>query len=85
VSDKDFEWRTRLKPVRLVVETDFSADEIRTAQSKYGVAATHLTHRGWTHDKIIKRFPALTLMILVGHAALAYDHGAYWERGLLHG
>ncbi|WP_232007750.1 hypothetical protein, partial [Mycobacterium gordonae] len=79
MSDKDFEWRTRLKPVRLVIETDFSADEIRTAQSKYGVAATHLIHRGWTHDKIIKRFPALTLMILVGHAALAYDHGAYWE------
>lgn len=79
ITDTDFEWRGRLKPVNLVIETDFSADEVRNAQSKYGAAATHLINRGWTHEKIIKRFPALTLMILVGHAALAYDDGAYWE------
>lgn len=79
MSDKDFEWRTRLKPVNLVIETDFSGDEVRTAQSKYGLTASHLISHGWTYAKIIKRYPALTLMILVGHAALAYDHGAYWE------
>lgn len=79
MADKDFEWRGRLRPVKLVIETDFAAEEVRIAQSKYGAAATHLLNRGWTHDKFIKRFPALTLMILVGHAALAYDHGAYWE------
>lgn len=79
MTDTDFEWRTRLKPVNLVIEADLSADEVRNAQSKYGAAAGHLINRGWTHEKIIKRFPALTLMILVGHAALAYDHGAYWE------
>lgn len=79
MSDKDFEWRTRLKPVNLVIEADISADDVRNAQSRYGAAAGHLINRGWTHEKIIKRFPALTLMILVGHAALAYDHGAYWE------
>lgn len=79
MADKDFEWRGRLRPVKLVIETDFSAEDVRTARSKYGAAATHLINRGWTHEKFIKRFPALTLMILVGHAALAYDHGAYWE------
>ena len=79
MTDTDFEWRNRLKPVNLVMETDFSADEVKIAQSKYGAAAVHLINRGWTHEKFIKRFPALTLMILVGHAALAYDHGAYWE------
>jgi hypothetical protein len=79
MSDKDFEWRTRLKPVNLVIETDFSADEVRIAQSKYGATAGHLLTQGWTHRNIIKRYPALTLIILVGHAALAYDHGAYWE------
>jgi hypothetical protein len=79
MSDTDFDWRERLKPVNLVIETDFSADEVRTAQSKYGTAAGHLLTRGWTHRNIIKRYPALTLMILVGHAALAYDQGAYWE------
>ncbi|WP_245850571.1 hypothetical protein [Mycobacterium angelicum] len=79
MSDRDFEWRTRLKPVNLVIETDFTADEVRTAQSKYGAVAAHLVRQGWTHKKIIRHYPALTLMILVGHAALAYDHGAYWE------
>lgn len=79
MTDTDFEWRTRLKPVNLVIEADLSAEEVRNAQSKYGAAAGHLINRGWTHEKIIKRFPALILMILVGHAALAYDHGAYWE------
>jgi hypothetical protein len=79
MSDKDFEWRTRLKPVNLVIETDFSADEVRTAQSKYGAAAQQLLNSGRTYSEIIKRYPALTLVVLVGHAALAYDHGAYWE------
>lgn len=79
MSDADFEWRTRLGPVRLVIETDFSADEVRSAQSKYGSTAKYLLDRGWTYKKIIKRYPALTLLILVGHAAVAYDHGAYWE------
>jgi hypothetical protein len=79
MSDKDFEWRTRLKPVNLVIETDFSADEVRAAQSKYGAAAQQLLNRGRTYSEIINRYPALTLAILVGHAALAYDQGKYWE------
>ncbi|WP_243707141.1 hypothetical protein [Mycobacterium marinum] len=79
MTDKDLEWQTRLKPANLVVETNFFADEVRDAQSKYGLFARQLLDRGWTHKKVVKRYPALTLMILVGHAALAYDHGAYWE------
>ena len=79
MSDKDFEWHQRLKPVNLVVETNFAADEVREAQSKYGTTAQQLLRRGWTHKEIIRRYPALTLVTLVGHAALAYDHGAYWE------
>jgi hypothetical protein len=79
MSDKDFDWRNRLQPVNLVIETDFSADEIREAQSKYGTAAQQLLRRGWSQREIIKRYPALTLAVLVGHAALAYDQGAYWE------
>ena len=79
MSDADFAWRQRLQPVNLVIETDFSADEVREAQSKYGTAVRHLLNQGAQHSKIIKRYPALTLLILVGHACLAYDHGAYWE------
>lgn len=79
ISDADYEWRTRLKRINLVVEAGFTADEIRTAQKQYGAASQHLFHQGWTHDEIIKKYPALTLVILVGHAALAYDQGRYWE------
>lgn len=79
LSDHDHEWRTRLAPARLVIETDFSANEVRTAQSKYGGAALQLAKNNRTPTEFIKRYPALTLMILVGHAALAYDHGKYWE------
>lgn len=79
MSDAEYEWRTKLKPVNLVIETDFTAEEIRRAQTKYGNAARRLLSRGFQHREIIKKYPALTLLILVGHAALAYDQGAYWE------
>ena len=79
MSDVDYEWRQRLQPVNLVIETDFSADEVRAAQHKFGAASRQLVADGALPKDIIKRYPALTLMILVGHAALAYDHGAYWD------
>lgn len=79
MSDKEVEWRERLGPVKLVVETNFSAHEVRETQKRYGAAARGLLHRDWTHEQFIKRFPALTLLVLVGHASLAYDQGKYWE------
>lgn len=79
MTDRDYEWRTKLAPVRLVVEADFSADEVRAAQSKYGMAARQLEKNGRTPTEFIRRYPALTLVILVGHAAVAYDQGKYWE------
>lgn len=81
MSDADFEWRERLKRINLVVEADFTADEIWAAQKKYGAASQHLLNRPQRliHDEIIQKYPALTLVILVGHAALAYDQGKYWE------
>ncbi|WP_233209466.1 hypothetical protein [Mycobacterium sp. ENV421] len=89
MSDADFAWRQRLAPVRLVIETDFSADEVREIQRNLGRAAQQLINRGWSHEEVIKRYPAVSLVALVGHAALAYDHGAYWqsfweELGLTH-
>jgi len=79
LSDVDYEWRQKLRGVRLVIETNFSADEVREAQRKFGIAVRHLRNRGASVSKIIKRYPGLLLMILVGHASLAYDQGAYWE------
>ncbi|WP_234897814.1 hypothetical protein [Mycolicibacterium vanbaalenii] len=79
MSDHEHEWRERLKPVRLVVESDFTADEVRAAHKRYGAAARQLFLRGWTYEQFIKRFPALTVFVLVGHAALEYDQGRYWD------
>lgn len=79
MSDAEYEWRRRLQPAKLVIETDFSADEVREAQRKYGAVARQLVRQDLPYSRILKRYPALTLMILVGHASLAYDHGAYWE------
>lgn len=79
MSDADFKWRQRLAPVRLVIETDFSADEVREAQSNAGRTAQQLLNRDWSYEKVIKRYPAVMLIALAGHAALAYDHGAYWQ------
>ena len=79
MSDEEYRLRTALERVSLVVETDFSANEIREAQRHYGQAATDMLRRGHHHRDIIKRYPALTLTTLVGHAALAYDQGAYWD------
>lgn len=79
MGDREFEWRQRLAPVSLVIETDFTEHEIREAQKRYGATARQLAIRGWTYQRIIQRFPALTTAVLVGHAALEYDHGAYWD------
>lgn len=79
MSDAEYEWRARLQPVNLVIETDYSAGEIRTAQSKLGATVQALTKRDVPYSKVIKRYSAVTLVTLVGHASLAYDHGAYWE------
>ncbi|MGE2718451.1 hypothetical protein [Mycolicibacterium celeriflavum] len=79
LSDEDYRLRAALEPVNLVAELNLSADEVRTAQSKYGVAARAMLGRGHRYDDVIKKYPALTLAILVGHAALAYEQGAYWD------
>ncbi|MGV0578350.1 hypothetical protein ABQE57_07920 [Mycolicibacterium elephantis] len=79
MSDAEYEWRQRLQPVRLVVETNFSADEVRCAQQKYGAAARQASIQGVSYQSFIKRYSALTLLVLVGHAALEYDQGRYWE------
>ena len=79
MSDNEHKWRERFTPVRLVVETDFTAEEVRDAHKRYGAAARGLFLRGWTYEQFIKRFPALTVFVLVGHAALEYDQGRYWD------
>jgi hypothetical protein len=79
MGDRDFQLRQALEPVSLVVETNFDAEDIQVAKQHYGLTATHMLRRGHRHSDVITKYPALTLMILVGHAAVAYDQGRYWE------
>jgi hypothetical protein len=79
MSDTDFELRRALEPVSLVVETNFDAEEVRLAQKQYGRAARLMLLDDYRPADVIRKYPALTLAILVGHAALAYDHGRYWD------
>ena len=79
MSDAEYEWRMKLKAVNLVIETDFTADQIHEAQGKWGAAARALLVRAFEPYEIVKKYPALTLTILVGQAALSYEEGRYWD------
>lgn len=80
LSDAEFSWRKKLEPARLVVETDFTADQIDTAKARWGMAANALRKQDFAHHHLIKRYPALTLLVLVGHASMCYEEGKFWER-----
>jgi hypothetical protein len=45
MSDAEYEWRMKLKPVNLVIETDFSPEQIHEVQARYGSAARALIRR----------------------------------------
>lgn len=79
LSDEEYRLRAALEPVNLAVEMNLTAEEIRLTQGYYGAGADALRQRGLRYGEIIKRYPALTIAVLTGHAALAYDQGAYWE------
>ncbi len=46
MSDAEYEWRQKLKPVNLVIETDFNAEGHGEDQEDWGVAARALRKRG---------------------------------------
>ncbi|BBX04652.1 hypothetical protein BST36_27465 [Mycolicibacterium moriokaense] len=79
LSDAEYDWRAKLKPVNLVIETDFTAEEIDETKRKWGQAARQLLLRDLSYSDVVKRFPALTLLILVGHASLYYEEGRFWD------
>lgn len=79
LSDAEFEWRQKLKPVNLVIETDFTRKNTAQIKKYWGAAARALRKRDYSHYEIVKRYPALTLMALVGHASLSYVEGRFWE------
>lgn len=71
--------QAKLADVDLVIESNFSESDIHRLQTFYGAAAARLRADRMKPSQLIAEFPALTLTLLVGHAALSYDSGRYWE------
>ena len=69
----------RLEQVTLAVRSDLSESDVHRLQGFYGIAAQRSRLHRRSFRDFIAQYPALTLSVLVGHAALAYDHGRYWE------
>lgn len=68
----------KLKKADLFFELNFDEDAILRAQEIFGqIARAEL--RIATYEMVIKKYPALTLVSLIGHAGVAYEQGRYWE------
>ncbi len=76
--DEEFRLARRLDGVTMFFELNLDADEVRRTQEMYGSVADQFVPRNGP-QALIRKFPALTLTSLVGHAGLAYDQGRYWE------
>lgn len=77
-SDEEFRIRQALDDVSLFFELNLDEDELRRAQELFGrLVAREVS--GGTQSTLIKRYPALTLATMIGHAGLAYEQGRYWD------
>ncbi|NLU64270.1 hypothetical protein HCA61_18655 [Rhodococcus sp. HNM0563] len=79
LSDKEFEVRQLLERASLVVEINLSEDDLRQIQLFYGERVANAVRTDVPVTTVIRRFPALTLAILVGQAALRYEQTRYWD------
>ena len=69
MSDADYRWRQRLEPVNLVIETDFSADEVgKPSASRTSCAAS--SQQRVVSQKNHQALPGANAGDLVGHASL---------------
>ncbi|GAB4587654.1 hypothetical protein [Nocardia sp. IFM 10818] len=76
--DEEFRLGRELDRVALFFELNLDEDDIRRAQEIYGrVAAQIVPAHG--PRRLVRKFPALTLTSLIGHAGLSYEQGRYWE------
>ncbi|MEE2032319.1 hypothetical protein [Rhodococcus chondri] len=79
LSDQEFEIMRRLEKASLVVEINLDEDEIRRTQDMYGRQAADMLRLAVPPEDVIAKYPALTLAILVGQAALGYEQHRYWD------
>ncbi|MEV1133389.1 hypothetical protein [Rhodococcus coprophilus] len=79
LSDQEFEITRRLEKASLVVEINLDEDEVRRTQEMYGRQAAEMLRLAAPPEQVIAKYPALTLAILVGQAALGYEQHRYWD------
>lgn len=77
-SDEEYRIREALKNVGLFFELNLDEDELRRAQELFGRLVAQEAGTG-TEATLIRRYPALTLTTMVGHAGLSYEQGRYWD------
>ncbi|WFN91655.1 hypothetical protein [Gordonia sihwensis] len=76
--EENFRLARELEREELFFELNLDEDAILRSQDLFGqIARSDLRTLG--HTGFIKRYPALTLVALLGHAGVAYDHGTFWE------
>ncbi|TLF80945.1 hypothetical protein [Nocardia cyriacigeorgica] len=76
--DEEFRLATALRRVSLFIELDLLAEDIERARELFGRLIHRYRHQ-FGVERLIDRFPALTLVTLIGHAALAYEQNKYWD------
>jgi hypothetical protein len=76
--DENYRLARELEKADLFFELNFDEDAILRAQDLFGrVARQELRLSGY--EGVVKKYPALTLVSLIGHAGVAYDQGTFWE------
>jgi len=78
MSEAESDMACRLEKVNLAVRAGFNESEVHRLQGFYGIAAKRNRLRRRPVAEFIAQYPAITVTVLVGHAALAYEQGRYW-------
>lgn len=76
--DENFRLARALEKEELFFELNFDEDSILRAQDLFGQIARREL-RILDHEAVVRKYPALTLVSLIGHAGVAYDQGTFWE------
>lgn len=78
-SEWDHFFGAELKNADLFFELNFDDKSIHQAQELFGRAVDMQMRTGAKYSEIIKKYPALTLVSLIGAAGVSYEHGTYWD------
>ncbi|WP_397518904.1 hypothetical protein [Rhodococcus pyridinivorans] len=79
LSDREYEVRRLLERASLVLEVNLNEDDLRQIQFFYGERLAEAIRRDIPVTSVIKKYPALTVAILVWQAALRYEQAKYWD------